>query len=63
MPDSKTSGGGFFSYVIYRVLTLRFIRQGNQMWGLLVKMMFDQIKGQMAKKIELANKVRETVNK
>ena len=32
-------------------------------WGLLVKIVFDQMKGQMAKKIEHANKVRETVNK
>jgi len=32
-------------------------------WGLLVKMVFDQMKGQMAKKIEPANRVRETVNK
>ncbi len=32
-------------------------------WGLLVKMVFDQMKGQMAKKIEHTNKVRETVNK
>ena len=32
-------------------------------WGLLVKMVFDQMKGQMAAKIEHVNKVRETVNK
>ena len=31
--------------------------------GLLVKMVFDQMKGQMAKKIEHANKARATVNK
>ena len=32
-------------------------------WGLLVKIVFDQMKRQMAKKIEHTNKARETVNK
>jgi len=32
-------------------------------WGLLVRMVFDQMKGQMAQKVEKANKVRESVNK
>lgn len=32
-------------------------------WGMLIRMVFDQMKGQMAQKIEQANKVRESVNK
>ncbi len=32
-------------------------------WGLLVRTVFDSMKGQMAAKIDLANKAREAVNK